>query len=46
MSSIYNKKIEVEFKQEDAYILDGQSKICNWFYNQLLDSIQFVVKNQ
>ena len=38
MSSIYNKKIEVEFKQEDIYILDGQSKICNWFYNQLLDT--------
>lgn len=38
MSSIYNKKIEVEFKQEDTYILDGQSKICNWFYNQLLDA--------
>ena len=38
MSSIYNKKIEVDFKQEDIYILDGQSKICNWFYNQLLDA--------
>ena len=38
MSSIYTKKIEVEFKQEDTYILDGQSKICNWFYNQLLDA--------
>ena len=38
MSSIYNKKIEVDFKQEDTYILDGQSKICNWFYNQLLDA--------
>ena len=37
MSSIYNKKIEVEFKQEDIFILDGQSKICNWLYNQLLD---------
>lgn len=38
MSSIYNRKIEVEFKQEDIFILDGQSKICNWFYNQLLDA--------
>ena len=38
MSSIYNKKIEVAFKQEDIHILDGQSKICNWFYNQLLDA--------
>ena len=38
MSSIYNKKIEVIFSKEDEYILDGQSKICNWFYNQLLDA--------
>ena len=38
MSSIYNKKIEVEFKKEDTFILDGQSKICNWLYNQLLDA--------
>ena len=38
MSSTYNKKIEVDFKKEDIFILDGQSKICNWFYNQLLDA--------
>lgn len=38
MSLVYNKKMEVEFKQEDIFILDGQSKICNWFYNQLLDA--------
>ena len=38
MSSTYNRKIEVDFKKEDIYILDGQSKICNWFYNQLLDA--------
>lgn len=38
MSSIYNKKIEVIFKKQDIYTLDGQSKICNWFYNQLLDA--------
>lgn len=38
MSLIYNKKIEVVFKKEDTFILDGQSKICNWFYNQLLDA--------
>ncbi len=38
MSLTYAKKIEVQFKEEDAYILDGQSKICNWFYNQLLDA--------
>lgn len=38
MSSIYNKKIEVLFEKHDEYILDGQSKICNWLYNQLLDA--------
>ena len=38
MSLIYNKKVEVKFKEEDEYTLDGQSKICNWLYNQLLDA--------
>ena len=38
MSSIYVRKIEVTFSKEDGLILDGQSKICNWFYNQLLDA--------
>ena len=38
MSSIYVRKIEVEFSKEDGFILDGQSKICNWLYNQLLDA--------
>lgn len=33
---IYNKRIEVIFSKEDELILDGQSKICNWLYNQLL----------
>ena len=38
MSSIYVRKIEVKFSKEDGFILDGQSKICNWLYNQLLDA--------
>ena len=38
MSSIYVRKIEVAFSKEDGFILDGQSKICNWLYNQLLDA--------
>lgn len=38
MSSVYNKKIEIVFTTEVEHILDGQSKICNWFYNQLLDA--------
>lgn len=32
----YNKKIEVMFSKEDELILDGQSRILNWLYNQLL----------
>lgn len=33
----YNKKVEMIFEKEDELILDGQSKICNWLYNRLLD---------
>lgn len=33
---IYNKKIEVFFNKETALLLDGQSKKCNWLYNQLV----------
>lgn len=32
----YNKKMEVVFSKEDELILDGQSRILNWLYNQLL----------
>ena len=35
MSSIYVRKIEVEFSKEDGFILDGESKNCKWVYNQL-----------
>ena len=38
MSSVYARKIEVTFSKEAEWILDGQSKICNWFYNQLLEA--------
>ena len=38
MSSVYVRKIEIIFSKEDGRILDGQSKICNWFYNQLLEA--------
>lgn len=34
---IFNRKIEVIFTKEDELILDGQSKICNWLYNYLLE---------
>ena len=33
----YNKKVEIIFDKSDEHILDGQSKICNWLYNKLLD---------
>lgn len=31
-------KVEVTFSESDALILDGQSKICNWVYNQVLEA--------
>jgi putative transposase len=34
---IYNRKIPLIVTEEQAYQLDGQSKICNWLYNQLLE---------
>ena len=37
MSLTFAKKVEVIFTTQDTVILDGQSKICNWFYNKLLD---------
>lgn len=37
MSTMYSKKVEVVYDKKDELILDGQSKICNWFYNKLLD---------
>ena len=40
MSIKYNRKIEVIFTKEERHILDGQSKICNWLYNRLLETCQ------
>ncbi len=34
---IFNRKIEIEFSKEDGWRVDGQSKICNWLYNHLLE---------
>jgi len=31
-------KIRLQLSKESEEILDGQSRICNWLYNQLLDS--------
>jgi len=35
MSIVFNRKIEILLTKEDSLSLDGQSKICNWLYNQL-----------
>jgi len=35
---IFNHKIELFFSKEDSNALDGQSKICNWLYNQLVQA--------
>lgn len=33
-------KLLIEPGQEEQKILDGQSRICNWLYNDLLDKAQ------
>lgn len=37
MLTIKNIKIEVVADAHSEHILDGQSRICNWLYNHLLD---------
>ena len=32
---LYNRKIKLQTTKEQQLQLDGQSKICNWLYNQL-----------
>lgn len=34
---IFNRKVEIEFSDKDTFRIDGQSKICNWLYNHLLE---------
>ena len=36
---IFNRKIEILFDNKIQFILDGQSKICNWLYNKLLEKV-------
>lgn len=36
---IYNLKTEILFSVQDGYILDGQSRKCNWLYNHLLEIV-------
>ena len=37
----FNRKVEVVFSEKDKQILDGQSKICNWLYNHLLELCKY-----
>ncbi len=45
MKIIFNRKVEVEFNASDERRLDGQSKICNWLYNHLLEMCSKDYKN-
>lgn len=38
--STYTQKVETIFSPEDAQTLDNQSKICNWLYNRLLETVE------
>ena len=40
MSIVFNRKTEILLTKEDSLSLDGQSKICNWLYNQLVQAIR------
>jgi len=33
-------KLELEMDEQTAYQLDGQSRLCNWVYNHLLEKAQ------
>jgi len=37
MEQIKAIKVPLESEEKELYILDGQSKICNWLYNYLLE---------
>ena len=42
---IYNRKIKLITKKEQELQLDGQSKMCNWLYNQLFEVVEEDYKN-
>jgi putative transposase len=37
--------MEIILSKEDEAVLDGQSKICNWLYNHLLEMVKEDYKN-
>ena len=42
---IFARKIKLIVTKEEAHALDGQSKMCNWLYNQLLEATQEDYRN-
>ncbi|WP_164667311.1 RNA-guided endonuclease InsQ/TnpB family protein [Virgibacillus doumboii] len=36
----YNKKVRLVVTKENRQLLDSQSRMCNWLYNQLLDAVE------
>ncbi|WP_225435294.1 RNA-guided endonuclease InsQ/TnpB family protein [Bacillus aerolatus] len=42
---IFNRKIKLETSKEIESVLDGQSKMCNWLYNQLFEAVEEDYKN-
>ena len=43
---IYSRKIKLMTKKEQELQLDGQSKMCNWLYNQLFELVEEDYKNE
>lgn len=41
----YNHKIKLQTTKEQEWQLDGQSKMCNWLYNQLYELVEMDYKN-
>ena len=42
---IYSRKVKLMTKKEQEWQLDGQSKMCNWLYNQLYEVVETNYKN-
>jgi putative transposase len=43
---IFVRKIKLITNKEEQSMLDGQSKICNWLYNQLYDLVETDYQNK
>ena len=42
---IFNRKIKLITQKNEQLMLDGQSKICNWLYNQLYEMVEVDYQN-